>query len=662
MGGELTEHAPATAAPPPPPMRFCLGVAGHGDDHLCLAPGGAAIRKALAEILGAVAAITAEGTKLPTRAAPTRLLSLLANRIDLMAEAEAVRLGFETVAPLPTGRRLHLALAARPGSLEDVGRILRGEPPQDSALAARTGELAAALDRARLFELAEQDEALVAACLSGPPKGEAEAREGLDAWAASRISLATRVMLSHSDLLVAVWDGRPDRRLGSIADRIAIALDQACPVLWIDAQDPAARRLLRAPEQMTAPHLVPVEQGHAGLVEIVDKVLNPPQCGPDYCAFDTERWRDHSTRLWHGYRRIEALFGGDGRPFRRLTQRYERPEQAATGSFGPMLERARQLPGVDPLLVQRLEPEVVHRFAFADGVSAHLSDRYRGGMTANFLLSALAVITGLAYQPLVSADQKWIFASAEFLFLSTIIFITWLGRRQRWHGRWFETRRVAEYLRHTPVLLLLGAGRPPGRWPRGADNLWPEHYCQAALRDLGLPQMEVRAPYLRALLSDLLDRHLVGQRDYHRGKAERLEHVHHSLDGFSSWLFVAAVVAVSVFLGLTALAALGVLPWDSVVGTAKSFTFLGVMLPTLGAALAGIRYFGDFERFAAISQMTAERLDSVHTRLGLLLAAPDAALDYARALELAEATDQAVISEIENWQAVFGGKHISVPV
>jgi len=39
---------------------------------------------------------------------------------------------------------------------------------------------------------------------------------------------------------------------------------------------------------------------------------------------------------------------------------------------------------------------------------------------------------------------------------STILLITFIGSRLRWHGRWFETRRVAEYLRHAPILLLLG--------------------------------------------------------------------------------------------------------------------------------------------------------------------------------------------------------------
>ena len=89
---------------------------------------------------------------------------------------------------------------------------------------------------------------------------------------------------------------------------------------------------------------------------------------------------------------------------------------------------------------------------------------------------------------------------------------------------------------------------------------------------------------------------------------------------------------------------------------------LGVIFPTIGAALAGIRYFGDFERFSAISDVTAAKLDAVHQRLTLLLSAPDHALSYAQVSELAHAADEIVVSEIENWQAVFGGKHITVPV
>jgi hypothetical protein len=92
------------------------------------------------------------------------------------------------------------------------------------------------------------------------------------------------------------------------------------------------------------------------------------------------------------------------------------------------------------------------------------------------------------------------------------------------------------------------------------------------------------------------------------------------------------------------------------------FTFLGVALPTFGAAIAGIRYFGDFERFASISDLTAERLAGIHARISQLLEGPESALDYGQVAELAREVDETVINEIESWQAVFAGKHVAVPV
>jgi hypothetical protein len=60
--------------------------------------------------------------------------------------------------------------------------------------------------------------------------------------------------------------------------------------------------------------------------------------------------------------------------------------------------------------------------------------------------------------------------------------------------------------------------------------------------------------------------------------------------------------------------------------------------------------------------VTAEKLDAVHSRIRLLLSGPDDEIDYGRVSDLAQATDDIVVAEIENWQAVFGGKHITVPI
>ena len=55
-------------------------------------------------------------------------------------------------------------------------------------------------------------------------------------------------------------------------------------------------------------------------------------------------------------------------------------------------------------------------------------------------------------------------------------------------------------------------------------------------------------------------------------------------------------------------------------------------------------------------------MEAVENRIATLLAAPDDELDYGTVANIARAVDEIVVSEIEHWQDVFGGKHISVPV
>ena len=162
---------------------------------------------------------------------------------------------------------------------------------------------------------------------------------------------------------------------------------------------------------------------------------------------------------------------------------------------------------------------MLRRFAWADGLSTYLSDAYRGGMVTNFLLSALAIVGGVIYLPFAGPEWKWPFALFEFLTLCAILLITATGRKCRWHGRWFETRRVAEYLRHAPILLMLGVARSPGRWPQGAETVWPETYARRVLREIGLPRMSVTEPYLREAVDGLLRDHAVRERDYDFDKA-----------------------------------------------------------------------------------------------------------------------------------------------
>lgn len=662
------------SAPVAPAVRFSLAVTGHREANACFASGSGAVAATLGALFDRIDACLASHAADPAiswRVAPTRLLTLLTDGTDQMAAEMALDRGYDLVCPLPFGRRLNAVINCHVGDAAEARQMLAGEPPATAATQARLSPMEALADRATLFELAEQDDMIAALLLRAlDHPDEAAPRALFNAECAARAAVAGRILIEQADLLIAVWDGASIVPPGGTGDTVAMALQCGTPVLWIDPASPDAWTIITTPEAIASKGEEEQALHRQRLEAIVRAAIAAPTSAGDapsragHNSLETERWHSSSNRLWHAYRRVEALFGSDrwSRRFARIRQQYETPGSIASGSGAETIAAIRDLPQVPEPFAGAVETKVMQRFAWTDGISAYLSDAYRSGMTINFILSALAISGGIAYLPLVSPAGKWAFALFELALLLLIVGITIVGRRLRWHDRWFETRRAAEYLRHGPVMLALGVARPVGRWANGASDHWPEHYARHALRNVGLPEMAVTRDMLRSALTGLLGRHVERQRDYHAAKAVRLAAVHDNLDRFSQRLFVSAILVVAIYLLLVGISSVGLIDSHFAEHSAKLFTVLGVVLPTFGAAIAGIRYFGDFERFSAISGMAAEKLDAIHQRITVLAAGKDEALTYARVADLARAVDETVVTEIESWQAVFAAKHITVPV
>ncbi|WP_334177929.1 hypothetical protein [Pseudoxanthomonas sp.] len=651
-----------SATPDGQRVRFSVGITGHRGDNPALAADGTRITAALADIFAEIeAGLADEGAAMPgLTIAPTRLHTLLAHGVDQLAAWVASGRGWEIVAPLPFGRVLNVAINAQPQTHADGMALLAGGDASDPTVQARAQGIRQWSDRARLFQLADRDAeigALFEAALASPE--DALHARRFQAASGAQAALAGRIMIEQSDLLIGVWDNGSRDGVGGTGHTIVRALEIGTPVLLIDPARPEHWSILSSTESLAG------WQDHAGqdrarLRTVVGTALHAPDGGTAR-ALRAEAWHARGTCASTLYRRIEALFGGEPRPLRSLVQTYEPPERIASGSAAPLVAAAAALPGADRSFNAAVSEDILPAFARADGISARLSDSYRSGMVANFILSAFAVIVGVAWLPLGIDDGKWLFALAEFGLLAAILAITWLGGRRRLHARWFETRRVAEYLRHAPILLLVGVARPPSHWPRATGTAWPEYAARHRLRAPGLPAMAVTRAFLRSALQDLLAPHVASQRAYHHAKATRLNTISHRLDLFAATLFKIAVASVAVWLLMRAGAALHWLPYAWPHGSSKAFAFLGVALPTLGASIAGIRYFGDFERFAAISEVTAGKLAQVEVRIGQLLAGPDDAIDYEGVSRLAHGIDGIVVDEIESWQAVFSGKPIALP-
>ena len=657
-------HPAPSARPSLPRPILSLGVTGHRDNNEAFAANRDRVLAVVESLFDHIMALAGRAAAARTDGvageASVRLHSLLADGSDQIAARAALARGWQLVAPLPFGLGLNIAINAHVNNAGEARLIAAGGVPIDQAVAARAAAIRTLAAAARVFELADADDRvapLFHAMLDAP--GDVAAAQRFTFLLSQRVALGGRILVEQSDIVIGIWDGQSRDAVGGTGHTIAAALDAGASVVLIDPAAPEDWRVLRSLEALGLADDLATRE--AQLQAAITAVLDPGGDG-GAAALAASQWRSRSNPLFHHYRRIEALFGGDANPWRPLGQRYEPPGAIAAGSGAPLLATLAALPGGDRDYPGRVARAVLERRAWADGIATRLSDLYRGGMVGNFIASGLAVVLGMLYLPLKLDGQKWLFALVEFILLSTILIVIQLGRRGHWHDQWFETRRAAEYLRHAPILMAIGSARPPGRWPKATGAAWPEHHAQHAAREAGLPRVTATRAYLLAVLDGLLDTHVIGQRDYHRAKAARLFKVHHRLESLSGLLFFLAFVAVTLWLLMAAGAALGLAPAELPAKLAKPFTFLGVLFPTFGGAVAGIHYFGDFDRFASISQVSAEKLDAIHRRAQLLIAGPESALDYASVADLARAADAAVVSEIESWQAVFAGKHFTVPV
>lgn len=669
----LHEDAANLSAETPELPKACLvvGVTGHRSSHPSFPADTTTLDAAIDHLLGLIDQTV---TGLETPAGPachctTRMVTLLADGTDHHAAMRALERGWDLVTPLPFGRALNAAINARAKTLADVDAILAGETASDPDTAARVAAIDALAAKARLFELADQDDGIAALLRQSLADTAAPAvHERLEIATARRAAMAGLLMVEQSDLVIAVWDGLTVDSVGGTGHTAWAALELGVPVVWIDPGQPDIWRLFLTAEELAADQPQDPAVARAALARQIGATvsLQQPQTAGRFAgiaAIGPESWRARSSPLAHAYRRIETLFGqhGWGNRLRSIRQRYERPEDIGKGSARALLDALATLPGQDPALAGKIEREVLRRFAWCDGIASHLADRYRSGMVVNFVLGAAAIVVGILYLPLVSAEHKWVFASLELAFLVAIVANTARGQRRRLHGRWFETRRAAEYLRHSPFLLAAGVARAAGRWPQGVKSWWPEWYARHALSAVGLPHVRVDDDYLRGVLTLLRDHHVGPQLAYHREKAARLGRVHHRLDELSEYSFAAAIMVVGGYLILALLAGLGYFDSGILAKMAKWFTVVAVALPTLGGAIAAIRYFGDFERFGEISAVTAGKLEPIAHRIDMLISAPSERLDFAAVAKIAHDADDVVFSEIENWQAVFSGKRTTIP-
>jgi hypothetical protein len=279
---------------------------------------------------------------------------------------------------------------------------------------------------------------------------------------------------------------------------------------------------------------------------------------------------------------------------------------------------------------------VADAYGFADGLAIRYAQIFRGSYVSRFLLAAIAVI--VAAIALVGGQifgwTTWQLAVLQMALVGIVLINTGIGKRRDWHGRWRESREVAERLRAAiPSWLLAGVQNDS----KGVEPTWTGWYARAHLRALGLwsgALDEARLAAIRAILIAFTD----GQVGYHTDVATLMQAVERRLGWIGKVLFVSTLALGGVNL-VIALAGYE-LPanWQTVI------TGLTAGLPALGGASFGIRLIGDFEGAAVRSARTAAPL----TVIGAALARdpPDLTTLSSRAAALGDA----MLGDVAHWR------------
>lgn len=435
---------------------------------------------------------------------------------------------------------------------------------------------------------------------------------------------AGRTVLRQSDLLIAIWNGADERGQGGTGQIVREAAALQIPVVWIHASKPGHDIEYRVARDWSVDRQLMRERIQQMLV------LHDGAERDKVAAYLGEK-------PW--WRIIEPVFGLVLRLWTGSSHRRRRPGVKLT--YGPDYERA-------------------------DRLAQRYGDRYRSSYTLNFCLAPLAVLAGvLGYYAAARGFHGPVAALAELAIISSILLITWLGHRFRWHEKWLDYRLLAELFRQHAVLEPLGRVPPSFRvaaHARAGDPSrgWVHWLHRARVREKGMAG-GVLNPHARRLRRAELRALVKEQERYHAGNSHRLEKLSHRVHLTGLILFGCTALACIGHLLLPVLVPAGhgtVAHGPALPGlTESALTFVGIMFPAWGAALAGFRSHGEFNRIAQRSHAMAARMRELrHALVGIRRSTTSTTLGQ-RAEEVAET----MVDELLDWRIIFREKPIAIP-
>ena len=437
------------------------------------------------------------------------------------------------------------------------------------------------------------------------------------------------IVLNHSDVMITIWNGEPGQR-GGTSQTVSHAEALNIPLLWINSKTPHDIQVkLKHGEKW-----IQWESAHASLSATLAKLLLPPPRTTD---------KKQKPDLLNAYFKETGrrwIFASFWKLFRTLVGRVP----AAVSTTPPSASLPKDIS-------EQIDNALREHYSWADKRAEYYANVYRSAFVFNYVMSAFAVL--FAFVGYVFREEKTIhrvFPIAEVIIIGSIILVTFLGIRRRWHERWIDYRLLAEYLRQTQFLMALGRAsisvfRIPIHLSYGDPrNSWMYWYLQTVVRHSGIMRVKFDANYLKSV-TGFLDESIRDQINYHQRNARVSQKVNERLRNVGLGLFFLAAAAAVCHLFLPE-------TWLNLLTT------LTIVGPSFGAAAAAIRSQGEFERLTKSSRAMSSQLKSLCEKVQALH--PND-LSSVKLTQLAVESAQLMVKDVLNWRLVVEEKPLDLP-
>jgi hypothetical protein len=504
--------------------------------------------------------------------------------------------------------------------------------------------LTAEQDLAEFRELLGHATAYIALDGAHAPEGS----EGQDSLAGQAYEVVGRYVVRHSDVMIAVWDGKAANGRGGVAEIVRYAAGAEVPVWWIHATEANAAPVWLGDIQDLRDPMASGKSSEEALREYLRKLIQAPAWARP-CHHD---WIGRLAFLFRGSNHppAEAYFHETKRPNRAIWRTYSNVMKwASRGHDVPQSDRKTPLNPVLRYWYDMQQP--------AGDRAGEYADRYRSSYVVAIVLATLAlVLGGLAVGLAVSSrgHDRWASAGLAVTCLELLVLCGLLGLvaasvAREWHERSIDYRILAELYRKQQALAAVGWTLPFGSVAQLEDVEGLSWVCwlfAASQRAAPLPQGEAVSATqhepgreeVLALISEQL-----GYNDLREQRSRAASAI---FERIGRATFGLVLICVVVKLALERLH-----PNEHLV---LIFGLLATVLPGVSAAFVGLRSYAEWQLLAEQSKHMTKLLEQAMERVKRLdLSRPSVSQDLG-AETLAVAT--LMLQDLEGWGRLFRGK------